>query len=134
MGTKRLTRVNELLRRELGDVLYRVLNEEDLDLSSVTLTHVVTSSDLRHARVYVSVSGDEAGQKNVLSALYRHRKRMQQIVSKDVTLKYTPRLSFHLDDSIAAGDHVLDIIRDLEETELPDEHGEPRTKEGPPDG
>jgi ribosome-binding factor A len=114
MGIKRLTRVNELLRREVADVLYRVMNESGADLALVTVTRVETSSDLRHARVMVSVRGDKEVQRDMISRLYGERKEIQRLVGKDVTLKYTPRLSFHLDDSLAEGHEVLRILEDLE--------------------
>jgi ribosome-binding factor A len=128
MGNTRLTRVNELLRREVADTLYRVINEGNVDLATITVTHVKTSSNLRHARVLVSVRGDHAVQQNALSLLYKHRKEIQGAVNKHVTLKYTPKLSFHLDDSLQEGDNVLSIIQELEtsfeETEPPHDHPE----------
>jgi ribosome-binding factor A len=120
MGTKRLTRVNELLKREVASVLYRVMNERDFDVATVTVTHVVSSPDLRHARVLVSVRGDPAHQQHTIGLIRRHRKTIQQIVNRDVALKYTPRLIFELDDSIAAGDRVLGILHELEMEEAED--------------
>jgi len=59
MKTDRLTRVNELLRREIGVVLYRLLDRSQFDLAALTVTHVITSSDLRSARVLISIRGHE---------------------------------------------------------------------------
>lgn len=119
MGTKRLTRVNELLRREVADMLCRALGAKDADFSTVTVTHVLTSPDLRRARVFVSIRGSEPERKEVLAALYRHRKEIQSKVNHDVKLKYTPRLTFQLDESLEEGDHVLGLINQLE-AEHPD--------------
>ena len=55
MSVKRLVRVNELIKREVATALYRVMNEKGFDLSAVSVTHVITSSDLRTARVLVSI-------------------------------------------------------------------------------
>ena len=53
MSVDRLVRVNELLKREIGLSLYRVITEGDFDLSAVTITKVTVSKDLAAARVLV---------------------------------------------------------------------------------
>ena len=120
MGTRRITRVNELIRREIGTALYRVVNDDGFDVSAVTVTHVVTSSDLRTATVMVSIRGDEAMRGRMLGLISRHRAEIQQVLAQNVILKYTPRLRFSLDTSLAEGDHVLEILRGIENTESPE--------------
>lgn len=120
MSTERMTRVNELLRREIGTALFRIVNENDCDLSAVSITHVITSSDLRKAQVLVSIRGDQRQQRRMLGILRKHRVDIQETINKNIILKYTPRLSFSLDTSLAEGDRVLDILRGLEE-EPPDD-------------
>ena len=110
-----MTRVNELLLREIGMALYRIVSEPDCDLSTVTVTHVVAGSDLRTAHVFVSVRGAHAQQQRVLGILRRRRADIQEVINKNIVLKYTPRLSFSLDTSLVDGDHVLEILRDLGE-------------------
>jgi ribosome-binding factor A len=114
---RRMTRVNELLRREIGLALYRLLNQDGIDLANITVTHVVTSSDLRTARVLVSVRGDAKKANSAMAALRERRGHIQKLISKNVVLKYTPRLTFGLDTSLQEGDHVLDILRNIDNTE-----------------
>ena len=123
MSIDRLTRVNELLRREIGQALYHVMKDYEADLASVTVTHVQTSSNLRTARVLVSVRADQETRERVLSRLKRHRRDIQDIIHRNVVLKYTPKLLFLLDGSVEQGDHVLDILREIEPT-LPDDDEE----------
>jgi ribosome-binding factor A len=117
MAQDRLTRVNELLRREIGTQLPRILQHAACDVATITITHVAASPNLRAARVLVSVRGDEAAQRQALRALRRHRVQFQDAVSRDVTLKYTPKLQFELDTSLRSGDHVLDVLAELRERE-----------------
>ena len=135
MTTQRLVRINQLLQQEVAEQLYRIVNDENFDMSAVTVTHVVTTSDLRHARVFVSIRGDDETQKKMLRQLISHRHEVQAAIAKDVVMKYTPQVSFELDKSIAKGDHVLKLISDLEaehpdwptkppEPESPEEHDE----------
>lgn len=113
MKTDRLTRINELLRREIGLVLYRLIDRSELDLAAITVTHVIINSDLRNARVLVSIRGHEHERRAMLSRIQHLHGEIQEAISKTVILKYTPRLLFALDTSIEAGDHVLDILSKL---------------------
>lgn len=114
MATNRLDRVNELLQREIASSLYRILPGTSVNLAAVTVTHVITAPDLRSARVLVSVMGSESEGKSVINELNNHRAEIQKAVSTAVVLKYTPRLKFALDASLEQGDHVLQIIEQLD--------------------
>jgi len=116
MGSQRLTRINELIQHELASALYRVMPEADFDLAAVTVTHVMISSDLHHARVLVSVRGPAEKQARTLAQLNRHRAELQAVLHRNVILKYTPKLSFALDGSIAEGDRILHLITELEQS------------------
>lgn len=113
MKTDRITRVNELLRREIGEVLYRLLDPSTFDLSAITVTHVITSSDLRSARVLVSIRGHEDERDHMLSRLQSLHAAIQQDIAEKISLKYTPRLHFAMDHSIEKGDRVLSLLAEL---------------------
>ena len=122
MKTDRLIRINELLRREIGTVLYRLVDKTEFDMSSITVTHVVVSPDLHDARVLVSIRGHEMERRKMLHYLQRLHSEIQSEVAKAVILKYTPRLAFVLDTSIEQGDRVLDILAKIP---IPAESQEP---------
>ena len=113
MKTDRLTRVNELLRREIGVILYRLLAQSQFDLAALTITHVITNSDLRSARVLVSIRGHEHERRAMLNRIQHLHGEIQEAIAKVVVLKYTPKLVFALDSSIEIGDRVLDILSKL---------------------
>ncbi len=115
MPNKRITRVNELLRREIAQYMYRLIHEGDFDLAAVTITHVDTSPNLRHARVFVSIREHELEREAMIDAIEQHRLEMQRHINDALRLKYTPQLSFELDTSIEKGDHVLHLIAELED-------------------
>ncbi|MCK5529601.1 MAG: ribosome-binding factor A [Kiritimatiellae bacterium] len=110
MSVDRMKRVNVLLQREIAAGMYRILRPGEVDLASITVTSVSASRDLRQARVMVSVRCHQSKRKKVLTMLRSHRKEFQDYVSNSVVLKYTPRLFFSLDSSIAKGSNVLDTI------------------------
>jgi len=109
-----MVRVNELVRREIGTALYRVVTGEQIDLSVVTITRVITSPTFRDARVSVSVRGDDALRERVLKLLRRHRGELQETIAKNLGFKYTPKLHFEADLSIEKGDHILDILHGMD--------------------
>jgi len=128
MKVDRLTRVNELLRREIGGILFRVLDRSVIDLAAVTVTHVIANSNLRDARVLISVRGDEALHRRALNHLQSRHAAIQEEVAKTVILKYTPRLHFELDRSLESGDRILTLLSTLP---TPDEHEAPPDPEDP---
>ena len=118
MSVDRLTRVNVLLKREIGGVLFRIMHESRFDLSAVTITRVVASKDLREARVYVSIRDHHDERARMLALLSQHRAEIQEHINANLVLKYTPRLTFELDTSVEEGDRVLNLLAKLE-TEKP---------------
>ncbi len=117
MKPDRMTRVNELLRREIGASLFQILSHSEIDLATVTITRVETSPSLRSAKVFVSVRDGEGEKESVLRVLQKHRAQIQDRINKNVALKYTPKLQFVLDESLEKGDGVLRILEDMEADE-----------------
>ena len=105
----RLLRVNELLRRELSAIVTR---EIQFDGPLVTVRDVDVTPDLKNAHVFVSVLGKERG--TVLEKLEANRIVLQNLLAKQVVLKYTPHLTFHLDESIERGTRVIEILQQIE--------------------
>ena len=114
MTTDRITRVNELLRREIGETLFQIMKEADFDLAAVTITRVETNRSLREARVMVSIRDHVDERARLLALLRRHRQEIQQRINRDLVLKYTPRLEFVLDTSVERGDHLLNLLAEIE--------------------
>jgi ribosome-binding factor A len=114
MSRQRMVRVNELLKREVASALYRVINEAGFDLTAVTVTGVEVGSDLRTARVRVSIRDHRDERQKMLNLLRRRRGDIQELLHRNVILKYTPKLSFELDESIEQGDRILQILYKME--------------------
>ncbi|OGV31720.1 MAG: ribosome-binding factor A [Lentisphaerae bacterium GWF2_45_14] len=115
----RMVRVNEILKREIADLLEKekLMDGEYL----VSVTGVSTSPNLRNAFVGISVlGGNEQIERDILRSLYKRRKELQRIIAHDLKLKYTPVLHFKTDRNIEAGDKVLQILKGLENDETHD--------------
>jgi ribosome-binding factor A len=107
----RLERVNELVRRELGDLLTR---EVSFDAALVTVQQVDITPDLKHAHVFISVIGSPEQTKAAMAKLHDRRSHLQHLLSKRVILKYTPHLHFKLDEAIERGTRVINILSEIE--------------------
>ena len=114
MTVDRMTRVNELLKREIGQALVHIMNKSEFDHSIVTVTGVNASRNLREARVGVSIRDHHDQRKRILSYLRKNRAEMQHKINSNLALKYTPRLSFELDESLEKGDKMLSLLSELE--------------------
>lgn len=112
MSSRRLDRVNEMLKHELCEIFRREFNIVDTGLVSVNA--VETASDLRSAKVFVSLFGKADQQKLALRQITKKRIFIQGEVGRAIVLKYTPTLTFLLDETIEAGNRVLKILDELE--------------------
>lgn len=112
-----MQRVRELLKRAIGEVIRREFPVSEAGL--VTVNDVDVAGDLHSAIVFISILGNAEQQKRGIHLLTHHRKRIQALVSRAVILKYTPTLKFLLDDSVARGNRVLEIIDELEKSSTP---------------
>jgi ribosome-binding factor A len=106
----RMLRVNEVVKRELSGMIARELNFEG---ALVSINHVDVSSDLKNAHVFVSVLGSTAGP-SVMNKLEELRPALQSELARRVTMKFTPHLLFHLDESIARGSRVVEILQEID--------------------
>lgn len=106
----RLLRVNEVLKRELSSLIARDLTFAN---ALVTINQVDVTPNLKSAHVYVSILGDE-GRKAAMTKLEDNRVMLQNGLSRNVVLKYTPHLIFHLDDLVERGARVIEILQEIE--------------------
>ena len=106
----RMLRVNEVVKRELSGIITREISFEG---SLITINHVEVSSDLKSAQVFVSVLGSKSGE-TVMKKLEELRPALQSELARRVTMKFTPHLVFHLDESIARGSRVVEILQQIE--------------------
>ena len=109
MAGGRMRRVNEAVREVLSARIAEGL--KDPRIGFVTVTAVDTSSDLRHARVFVSVLGDDADRRATLAGLQSSHGVLQARVAEELRLKRTPMLRFHYDDSIDRGMRISELLR-----------------------
>ena len=109
MPASRMRRVNEVVREVVGVTIGEEL--QDPRIGFVTVTAVDTSSDLRTARVHISVLGSEEEKQDTMAALKAARGVIQKAISSQLSMKRTPTLTFVYDESIERADRLNRILR-----------------------
>lgn len=100
--SKRLNRVEEATKEVLSEVIQREI--KDPRVGFVTISRVDVSPDLRHARVYYSVLGDDAEVKRTIQGLESSRGYMRSALGKHLRLKYLPEIDLVRED--VSGDAI----------------------------
>jgi ribosome-binding factor A len=106
----RMRRVNEAVRAVLAEAIGEL---KDPRIGFITVTGVVTSSDLRQATVYVSVLGSERKRAQSLAGLEAAHGVLQRRIAGELRLKRTPQLTFQYDPSVEQGVRMSKLIDDL---------------------
>jgi ribosome-binding factor A len=107
---ERMRRVNEAVREVLSEAVGGL---QDPRIGFVTVTRVETSSDLRHARVFVSVLGSERKRERTLEGLASAHGVLQARIAGELRMKRTPQLTFEYDPSVDYGVKMSKLIDDL---------------------
>jgi ribosome-binding factor A len=108
--TARMRRVNEAIRETLAEALVEL---KDPRIGFVTVTGVDTSSDLRQARVYVSVLGSERKREKTIAGLQSAHGVLQARIASELRLKRTPTLEFEFDPTVEQGVRMSQLIDEL---------------------
>src|SRR5436305_10806935 len=108
MAPGRMRRVDEAVRAVLSDAIAKDL--KDPRVGFVTVTAVKTSPDLRHARVYVSVLGEEPARSDSIEGLRSAHGYLQGRIASELTLKRTPTLTFEYDDTTDRAMHINELL------------------------
>jgi len=107
--TYHVERVNSLIRQTLSELLQRQVKDPRLG-NFISVTAVRTSSDLKHAKVYVSCLQGDHNRQETLAVLTAAAGFFRRELAARLKLKRTPELTFQWDRSIEHGDQVLQLI------------------------
>lgn len=117
--THRPEKVEHVIKDELSQILQRELR--DPRIGFVSVTDVEVSVDLRHARIFVSVLGDEAAKAASMAGLQSASGYIRRALGARLQLRHTPEITFKLDESIERGSRVMRLLGEVAK----DPHGQP---------
>ena len=110
-SSKRAVRLGDQLLREVADLLSRKV--KDPRVKGTTLTGIQLSNDLRHAKIFFSVIGDEEAIRNAQKGLESAKGFIKREVSLVMELRYTPEIVFKHDPSLRQGAHMEKVFQGL---------------------
>lgn len=107
--TRRTERLNDQLREEISDLLFRELRDPRIG-GLVTITEVDVTVDLSHAKVFVSVLGTDEEKTSTLRALTAASRFLQRELTRRLTIRRMPELEFMADNSMEHGARINILI------------------------
>lgn len=118
--SRRTSRVSELLREEISDLVQRDLKDPRLEGAFLSITEVEVSADLRVASVYVSHLGSAEERDDALAGLQSASPYLERELRRRLRMRRTPSLTFQFDPSIERGARLASTIADLARDRGPD--------------
>lgn len=112
MVKKRTDRLNSLLKEVISDVIRKEVKNPHLP-PLITVTRVDITKDLRYAKVYISVIGDEKARNAAIQSLQSAAGFIGLQASKEVVMRFFPSLTFYLDDSLDAHMRIDEILSNI---------------------
>lgn len=111
--TMRANRVGEQMKKELSEIISRKL--KDPRIGFVTVTDVEVTGDLQQATVYISVLGNDAAREQTLLGLSKSKGFIRSEIGQRIRLRKTPELSFEIDTSVAYGNRIDSLLREIKD-------------------
>lgn len=128
---KRADRVKHLLQQEISTILQQ--DVKDPRVNFVTVTNVKLTDDLREARIFISTLGSDDERKRLLDGLQRATPFIRGELGRRLRLKYTPSLTFTVDESWEKQERILDLLDVIHQEDPPeDDRSDEQTSEEAP--
>ncbi|MFQ5729629.1 MAG: 30S ribosome-binding factor RbfA [Waddliaceae bacterium] len=99
MARQRVDKLNSLLKKVISEVIRRDVHNPNIN-EFFSVSRVDISKDLRHAKIYVSIIGDDLEKSKTLSALESASGFISMMASKKVVMRFFPTLTFKIDDTV----------------------------------
>lgn len=112
MNNKRLGRISEEVRKVVSEIIASGLKDPRIN-PMTTVTNVEVTRDLRYARIFVSVLGDDREKNETIKGLENAKGFLRREISSKVDLRYTPEPMFILDESIEKGIYMSKLIEEV---------------------
>ncbi len=125
MTPMRAERLAEVIRAEASEIIQQHLR--DPRIGFVSITDVIVSADLRHAKLFVSVLGNDDVKRGTMAALARATGHIRSELGKRLAVRFVPEVLFRLDESIERGARIDSLIREVAEEESRGPSGDDRS-------
>ncbi len=113
-NSRRVEKLAALLKREVSELLMNGIRDERVHQVMITITNVEVSGDLQHAKIFVSLFGEEQKKAEVLACLEEAKGFVRGELARRLQMRRSPDLVFKLDQGMSKGSSVLDLLTSLE--------------------
>jgi ribosome-binding factor A len=111
MTSTRQEKVRELLRMEISEIIQREVSNPRVGF--VTVTDAEISPDLRHAKVFISILGDQAQKDQGMKALRSATSFIRTAFAKRANMKVTPEIVFVEDKVLERGSRIFELLEKM---------------------
>lgn len=111
--SNRIEKGNSLLQKSLSEILLNELNDPRLNDEMVTISRVSLSSDLKYAKVYLSLYGNH-NEKEILDTIRNASGYIRSLLAKKVKFRVIPTLDFVVDDSMEYSQKINDLLKNIQ--------------------
>jgi ribosome-binding factor A len=115
MGKRRQEKMAVEVKRVISYIIQGGMKDPRIDAKTVSVTRVEVSSDISHAKVNISVLGDEIKQEETMKALKNAKGYLRSEVAKALKIKHAPELELRIDRSIEHGIKISSLLEELKE-------------------
>lgn len=113
MSTNRVERINSEIQKIMGNLISTEINDPQLKGQIISVVGVRTSSDLSHAKVFISILENDQKQLQLFERIKKAQNFLQRRLAEELNLRKCPELTLVYDESIEQGQNILNIIKTL---------------------
>ena len=113
-NSRRVEKLAALLKREISELLVNGIRDDRIHQAMITITSVEVSGDLQHARIFISLFGEEKKKAQVLVGLEEAKGFIRAELARSLQMRRSPELVFKIDKGMTKGPEVLDLLNALE--------------------
>lgn len=112
MSEIRLGRIEEEIKKIISNVIANDLKDPRID-SMISVTDVKISNDLKYANIYVSIFDGKDNHDETIKLLNKSKGFFRKELGSKIKMRYTPELTFKIDNSITYGSHIDEILNEI---------------------
>ena len=113
-NSRRVEKLAALLKREVSEILVNGIRDERIHQAMITITAVEVSGDLQHAKIFISLFGEDQKKVEVLVCLEEAKGFIRGELARRLQMRRSPDLVFKIDQGMSKGSSVLDLLTSLE--------------------
>ena len=116
MGKRRQERMSVEIKRLISTIIRDSIKDPRIDFTTVSIIRVDVAQDISHARVYVSILGDDEKQQQTMQGLQKAKSFIRTELARELQIRHAPGVEFRLDKSIEHGLRISSLLDSLHES------------------